>query len=324
MIEKRPNRWCVAFLALLGGIALAHAQSFPAKPVRILVGYPAGGPLDSVTRAISPGISDALGQPIIVENKPGASGVIACEVVANSPADGYTLILQGITHALLPALRRDLPYQTARDFTAVGLVGQGPLLLVVPASLPAMSLAEFVSLARSRPGGMSYGSAGSGTSTHVAVELLKRAAAVDIVHVPYKGSSAAIADLMAGRVQLMMDVASSALPHVKSGQLRALAVTGSRRLAVLPDVPTIVEAGYQEADMMIWWGVFGPANLPAAVVHTLNAAIGRAVASPEFTARFAALGGEATATSPEQFDLIVRNDLARFATLVREAGIRLD
>jgi tripartite-type tricarboxylate transporter receptor subunit TctC len=324
---KQSKRCVLAWLACVLAIVtppVAWSQEFPDKPVRIVVGYAAGGPLDSVSRALSPRLAEYLKQPVVVENRPGASGVIAGELVARSAPDGYTLILQGITHTLLPALKPDLPFDTARDFTAVGIVGYGPLLIVVPASLPVKTLREFIALTMTQPGKFAYGSAGNGTSLHVAVEMLKRTTHADILHIPYKGSAPAIADLMGGRLQMMMDVVPSALPHVKSGQLKALAVTGKKRLPDLPDVPTMTESGYPEADFVTWWGIFGPAKMPPAVVLKLNAAINFAVGSADVKQRMAGLGGDSASGTPAQFDRIVNDDLARFAAIVQEAGIKSD
>jgi tripartite-type tricarboxylate transporter receptor subunit TctC len=315
----------VALGALAAGAGFAsRAQAGAARPVRLLVGYPPGGPNDIVARMLAPGLAEALERNVVVENRPGASGAVACEIVARAPADGTTLILQGVTHALLPALRGDLPYDTSRDFTAVAQVGRAGLIVVVPASLPASTLPALVALARETPGGLSYASAGNATSTHVAAEMLRRAAGIAMTHVPYKGSAAGVADLVAGRVQLMMDVAPTALPLVKGGQLRALAVTGPRRMAELPDVPTIAEAGYPGADVATWWGLFAPAGLPAATLAALASAAARATAAPAYASRLAALGGEAVAAGPAAFDALVRADMARFAIVVREAGIRAD
>ena len=316
---------------ILGGLMLAAplvagAQSvpFPSKPLRIIVGYAPGGPLDTVARALAPKMSDDLKQPVVVENRPGASGVIATEAIAHSAPDGYTLILNGITHAILPALNPQLPFDSLNDFTPIAIVGYGPLLLVVNPSIPATSLEQFLSLARSQPAKLSYASAGNGTSLHIAMEMLKRAAKVELVHVPYKGSAPAIADLIAGHVQVMIDVGPSALPHVRSGRLRALAVTGRQRLPELPDVPTMTEAGYPEADLVTWWGIFGAARMPKPVVERLGEALQRATRDPEVRERFATLGGSPSWTTSEQFEQILRKDMARFATIIKDAGIRAD
>ena len=318
---------CLALLAFAFAVAPlgANAQAtFPTKTVRILIGFAPGGPLDTIARAIAPKLADDLKQPVVVENRAGASGVIATETLARSAPDGYTLILNGITHAILPALNPKLPFDTLKDFTAVSIVGYGPLLLAVHPSVPATSLDQLLALARAQPGKFSYASAGNGTSPHIAVEMLKRAAKVFIVHLPYRGSAPAIADVIAGHVPIVIDVGPSALPHIKAGRVRAIVVSGQKRLADLPDVPTLAEAGFPEANLATWWGMFGPAQMPKAVVERLSLGFQRALQYPEVRARFATLGGDPVWTSPERFDQILRTDIARFATVVKEAGIKAD
>ena len=315
----------LALLALAVAPLCAHAQAtFPAKTVRILIGFAPGGPLDTIARAIAPKLAEDLKQPVVVENRAGASGVIATEMLARSAPDGYTLILNGITHAILPALNPKLPFDTLKDFTAVSIVGYGPLLLAVHPSVPATTLDQLLALVRAQPGKFSYASAGNGTSPHIAVEMLKRAAKVYIVHLPYRGSAPAIADVIAGHVPIVIDVGPSALPHIKSGRVRAIAVSGQKRLADLPDVPTLAEAGFPDANLATWWGMFGPAHMPKAVVERLSLGFQRALQDPEVRARFATLGGDPVWTSPERFDQILRTDIARFATVVKEAGIKAD
>ena len=315
----------LALLALAVAPLCANAQGpFPTKTVRILIGFAPGGPLDTIARAIAPKLADDLKQPVVVENRAGASGVIATETLARSAPDGYTLILNGITHAILPALNPKLPFDTLKDFTAVSIVGYGPLLLAVHPSVPATSLDQLLALVRAQPGKFSYASAGSGTSPHIAVEMLKRAAKVFIVHLPYRGSAPAIADVIAGHVPIVIDVGPSALPHVKAGRVRAIVVSGQKRLADLPDVPTLAEAGFPDANLATWWGMFGPAQMPKAVVERLSLGFQRALQDPEVRARFATLGGDPVWTSPERFDQILRTDIARFATVVKEAGIKAD
>ncbi|MGE4243460.1 tripartite tricarboxylate transporter substrate binding protein [Ramlibacter sp.] len=322
-MKRRTTLQMAAAAAVASLAPTLHAQAdFPSKPVRILVGYPPGGPLDSIARALAPRMSEELKQPVLVENRAGASGVIATDAVARSTPDGYTLVLNGITHAILPSLNPNLPYDTARDFTPIAIVGWGPLILAVNPAVQANSVRDLVAL--SKRSKIAYGSPGNGTSTHVAVEMFKRASGADLLHVPYKGSAAVITDVIGGSIQMVMDVSATALPQVRSGKLRALAVTGSKRHPELPDVPTISEAGYAGADVSTWWGILGPPRMPRAVVDRLNASMMKALQAPEVRTRFATLGGDPSGSTPEEFDRVLRQDLSRFATVVKEAGIKVD
>jgi tripartite-type tricarboxylate transporter receptor subunit TctC len=322
MKRRTALRFTAASAATLLGASSWAEDAFPSRPIRILIGYAPGGPLDSVARTLAPHMSEALKQPVIIENRPGASGIIATDAVARAAPDGYTLVLNGITHALLPALGTPLPFDTLRDFTPIAIVGWAPLLLAVHPSVPVHSVAELVAL--SKKSKIAYGSAGNGTSTHIAVELFKRASGADLLHVPYKGSAPAIADAIAGNVQVVMDVVATALPQVRAGRLRPLAVSGRKRQPDLPDVPTITEAGYAAADMSTWWGVLGPARMPKPVVDALNKSMLDALQASDVRKRFAVLGGDPTGSSPEEFARIVRADVARFDTLVKEAHIQVN
>ena len=317
-----PRRRAALRFAAAGAVAALARPVFAqdTRPVRIVVGYAPGGPLDSVARALAPRLSDELKVPVIVENRVGASGIIAGEVVARSAPDGTTLILQGITHALQPALGVKLPYDPVNDFTPVAIVGWAPLILAVHPGLPVRTVADLVAL--SRRSKVAYGSSGSGTSPHLAMEIFKRASGADLLHVAYKGSAPAITDAIAGNVQCVLDVSATALPQVRAGKLRALAITGSHRHPDLPDVPTIREAGFPAADVSTWWGILGPARMPRPMVDTLNAGLMKALQAPDVKQRFAALGGDPTGAPPEEFARVLRDDIARFTAVIKEAGIK--
>lgn len=310
-------------LLLSSVAARAQVAGFPNRLVRIVVPYPPGGPNDLVARAIARGMSERWGKPVVVENRPGgAAGVVGTELVARSEPNGYTLVLNGITHAIAPALYPRLPYDTAKDFTAVSLVGWAPLMLVVHPSVPAMSVAELIAHAKARPGQLSYASTGNGTSIHLASEMFKRMAGVDILHVPYRGSSQAMTGLVAGEVQVMIEAVPSAWPHAREGRLRALAVTSLERWPALPDLPTIAESGLPGFDAGIWWGVLGPAGIPAPILAELNAGVNAALRLPDARQALGRLGIQPIGTTPEAFEQRIRTDMDRFATLIREAGIR--
>jgi tripartite-type tricarboxylate transporter receptor subunit TctC len=312
-----------ASLLLPSMTAQAQVAGFPNRPVRIVVPYPPGGPNDLVARAIARGMSERWDKPVVVENRPGgAAGVVGTELVARSEPDGHTLVLNGITHAIAPGLYSRLPYDTAKDFTAVSLVGWAPLMLVVHPSIPVTSVAELIAYAKARPGQLSYASTGNGTSIHLATEMFKRMAGLDILHVPYRGSSQAITGLVANEVQLMIEAVPSAWPHAREGRLRALAVTSLERWPALPELPTIAESGLPSFDAGIWWGVLGPAKLPAPILAELNKGVNAALQEPEAQQALGRLGIQPIGTTPEAFEQRIRDDMARFATLIREAGIR--
>jgi len=310
-------------LLLSSAAARAQMAGFPDRPVRIVVPYPPGGPNDLVARAIARSMSERWGKPVVVENRPGgAAGVVGTEFVARSEPDGHTLVLNGITHAIAPGLYPRLPYDTARDFTAVSLVGWAPLMLVVHPSIPVTSVADLIAYAKARPGQLAYASTGNGTSIHLAAEMFKRRAGLDILHVPYRGSSQAITGLIANDVQLMIEAVPSAWPHAREGRLRALAVTSPERWPALPDLPTIAESGLPGFDAGIWWGVLGPARIPVPVLSVLNEGVTAALQDAEVRQSFGRLGIQPIGTTPEIFERRIRDDMDRFAMLIREAAIR--
>jgi len=311
-----------ALPATLAAPAL-HAQAFPSRSLRYVVPVAAGGGSDLVGRTVCERWGRLLGQTFVVENIGGGGGVIACQTVARAAPDGHTL-LQGYvaTHGTSPATRK-LPYDAVRDFTPVGMIGATPNVLVVNAELPVQTVAQFVEHLRARPGRVSYGSAGPGSLTHLTMELFKQQAGVFAVHIPYRGIAPAFNDLLGGQTQAMFPGLAAALPHVRSGRVRALAVTGAARHALLKDVPTMVEAGFAGFDALQWYGVVGPAGLPAPVVKTLNDTLNAALGG-DLRDKLAAEAVEPQPMSPEAFGAYVRDDIARWTLLARERGIQLD
>ena len=320
-----PTRRTALSLPFLLPLASAHAQgvNFPSRPVQIVVPYPPGGPNDLVARALARGMGERWTQPVVVQNRPGgAAGVVGTELVARAEPDGHTLVLNGITHAIAPGLYPRLPYDTAKDFTAVSLVGWAPLMLVVHPSLPVNNVAELIAYAKARPEQLAYASTGNGTSIHLASEMFKRMAGLDILHVPYRGSAPAITALVANDVQMMIEAVPSAWPQAREGRLRALAVTSAERWPALPDLPTIAESGLPDFDAGIWWGVLGPARIPPPLLTVLNGAVNAALQTPEARQTFVRLAIQPIGTTPDAFEQRIRTDMGRFATLIREAGIQ--
>ena len=316
---------------LAGGSALiplaqakAQATSFPDRAIRIVVAFPPGGPSDIIARALAKSMSESFQRPVVVDNRPGgAGGTVGNEIVARAAPDGYTLALAGITIAIAPSVYPRVPYDPVADFTPISMLGFAPLIVVVHPSLPVSTMGELIALARREPGRLSYASTGIGTSVHLFNEMFKQAANVDILHVPYRGSGPAMVAMAAGEVQVMIEAMPAALPLVRAGQLRLLAVTSPQRLPEMPDVPTVAESvpGYEAA---IWWGLFGPGRMPADVVRVLNTAVHAALRDPEVRASFERHGLQQAPTTSEEFARIVREDVARFRRVAQEVGIRVE
>lgn len=304
--------------------ASAQPASFPARPVRIVVPFP-GGVADTLARMLAPGMAAALGQPVLVENKPGGSGAIGAQEVLRAPADGHTIFLGHIgTHAINPHLFARPGYDAERDFAPLTLLLTVPNLLVVHPAVPAATLRELIAYAKSKPGALSYGSPGNGSSGHLAAELLKSLAGIDMVHVPYKGAAPALQDLIGGQIQLLFDTVAQALPQAKAGKVRALAVTALQRQPVVPDVPTMDELGFPGWETGPWFGLFVRTGTPETIVLRLHAESARALLAPEVKDRLASQGARVVGNSPAAFAAFIRAEHARWGKVVRDAGIRAD
>jgi tripartite-type tricarboxylate transporter receptor subunit TctC len=312
--------------ALIASLAFATALAadYPTKPVRLIVPAPAGGNADAVARTVFEPVATKLGQPFVIDNRPGAGGNIGTEMAVGQPADGYTLVEIITANTINATLYPDLKFDLTKDFTPVALAAEMPLILVVHPSVPAKNVQELIAYAKANPGKLNYASAGSGTGGHVAAELFKRMAGVDIQHVPYKGSTPAVTDVIGGRCQLFFDGMPSALQHVKAGRLRVLAITSSKRSATIPDVPTVAESGLPGFDVNLWLGFEAPAGTPPDVVRKLNAAINEATQAPSVKQRFATLGLEPVQRTPEQFGELIKSEIARWAPIVKQSGAKVD
>lgn len=322
------NVWARLCGALLVVASLAPAlaqQSYPTKPMRLVCPFPPGGTTDLVARLIAMKLTEAWGQQVVVDNRPGAGGVIGTEMVAKAVPDGYTILLGSITtHAVNPALYKSLDFDAVKDFAPVSLVVSSPQLLAVHPAVAAKSVKELIALAKAKPGQLNYGSAGTGTSPHLTFELFKRMASIDVVHVPYKGTGPAITDLVGGQVQTMITGVVALMPHVKSGKLRALGVTSAKRVAALPDVPTVAESGVPGFDVSSWFGVFLPAHTPGPIVMKMNAEIRRTLEQPSVRQRLIDQGADPSSNTPEEFAAYVKTEMARWGEVVRSTGARAD
>jgi tripartite-type tricarboxylate transporter receptor subunit TctC len=307
-----------------GAVAGLQAQpAWPQKQIRIVVPFPAGGIADQFARIIGGKLADTWGQPVVIENRAGAGGNIGADVVAKSPPDGYNLVMGSIgTHAVNAALFKNMPYDIAKDFTPIALVIEAEGLLVTPVGLEVRSVKDIVDAARAQPSKLSYASAGVGTTSHLAGELFKSMAKVDLTHVPYKGNVPAITDLIGGQTSMLFATMPTAMPHVRAGKLRAIAVIGKERSPALPDVPTVAEAALPGFDASNWIGLFGPAGLPADITNKLNGEVLRILRMPEIQTRLASEGARFTATTPSEFAGFVRAESAKWTKVVRDAGIK--
>jgi tripartite-type tricarboxylate transporter receptor subunit TctC len=320
-IFSRAVRAAAAVLLVTAAPGAVAQTAYPSKPVRIVVPYPPGGGADILARAIGQKLSEAWHQPVIIENKAGAGGSIGTESVARSAADGYTMLMASPSHPINATLYKSLSFNTARDFAAVALVASGPLVLVVNPSTPVNSVKELIALAKARPGQLSYASAGTGSSPHLAGELFKTMADANLVHVPYKGTAPALSDLMGGQVQAFFAPVPTILQHVRTGKLKALGVTTARRFAALPDVPTIAEAGLPGYEVLQWWGLVVPSGTSKAVLAEQHAQVDRILSSPEMRERLVAMGADPGSGSPEQFDALIRDEIAKWAKVIEAARV---
>ena len=318
----------IALLLLLALPALpsvAFAQAWPSKPIKWVVPFAPGGTTDILARTVGEKLGAALGQPVIVENRPGAGGGVGADFVAKSPPDGYTLVGGTIsTHAINASLYKSLPYDPVRDFVPITLIARLPNLLVINPNVPAKNVAELVALMKANPGKYTFASSGNGTSQHLSGELFKSIAGVDMQHVPYKGSPPALQDVVGGQVTMTFDNITTALPLAKAGNLRALAVTTAQRSAVAPEIPTMAEAGLAGYEIGSWQGVFAPAGTPPEIVRRLNTEIVRILKSPEIHDKLIALGAEPVGNSVDEFTAMVKSEVAKWGDVVKRSGARVD
>ena len=311
-------------MAMLPAAARAQAPAWPSRPVRFIVPYPPGGPTDIMGRIVAQAVQGPLGQPFVVENRAGASGIIGSEAVARAAPDGATFLVNASAHAIVPHLVRQMPFDVINDFAPVTNIAAVPLMVVVNPSLPVRSIAELIAYAKANPGRIAYASSSQGGAPHLAAELFKLMAVVDMTHVPYRGSGPAVQDMIAGTVQVMIDSMPSSAGAVRDGRLRGLAVTTRARVPAFPDLPTVAEAGVPGYEIATWYGIWAPRGTPQAIVERLQQATAAAVATPEMRARLDALGAQPVADSPADFARFVGTEYERWGRLVRDANIRMD
>ena len=324
----KQRRACIPFVSLVSFVLMlltataAGAQAYPSKAVRLIVPFAAGGSTDIIGRTVGQKLNEMWGQPVLVDNRPGGSTVIGTDAVAKAAPDGYTLLITPAPFTIVPSLIGKLPYDPARDFEPITLINTTPLVIVVHPGVPARSIKELIALAKSRPGALNYGSSGAGGSNHLAGELFNAMAGVKMVHVPYKGNAPALADLVGGHVDAVFNGLTSAMPLIKSGRLRALAVTSLARAGALPDMPTLDELGLKGFQAVAWNGLTAPARTPKEVIARLNADVLKVVRSPELAERLKAEGSDPVGNSPAQYAAFLRDEIAKWAKVIKQAGIK--
>ncbi len=323
---KNPLALVAVAFAVLAAAPQAGAQSpYPAKPIRFIVPYPAGGPLDTVARLLAQKVADNVKQPVVVDNKPGAGGNIGADLVAKAPPDGYTILMGAVaTHAINPTLYSHIPYDPVRDFAPITQVASTPNVLVVNPTLPVHDVREFIAYAKAHPGQLNFGSGSTGSAGHLAGELFKSMAGVQMVHVPYKGAGPAMQDLIGGQIQLMFDNWSSSRAQVQAGRIRALAVTTARRSSLAPDLPTVAESGLPGFDISTWFGIFAPAHTPQPIVDRLHHEFTRALALPDVREKMLNMGAEPVGDTPAQFAAFIQGEAQKYAKVIRASGAKAD
>jgi tripartite-type tricarboxylate transporter receptor subunit TctC len=320
---KRRTLLLAAALAALPMAALA--QGYPSKPIRFVVPYPPGGPLDTIARLLGQKVAESVKQPVIVDNKPGAGGNIGADFVAKAPADGYTILMGAVaTHAINPTLYAKIPYDAVRDFSPVTQVASTPNVLVVNPSLPVASVADLVAHARANPGKLNFGSGSTGSAGHLAGELFKSLAGVQMTHIPYKGAAPAMQDLIGGQIHLMFDNMASSLTQVRAGRVKALAVTTAKRSSLAPELPTVAESGLAGFDISTWFGIFAPAGTPREAIARLHAEFTRALAAPDVREKMINLGAEPVGNTPAEFATYIRAEAEKYARVIKASGAKAD
>jgi tripartite-type tricarboxylate transporter receptor subunit TctC len=321
-LRSSITRLLLPCLLAAASVSAAHADDYPTRPIRLIVPFAAGGGNDTVARLVGDSLGKRLGQAVVVDNRPGAGGVVGAEAAARAPADGYTLFLGGVgSHAINPNLHKDLPYDPIKDFAAVSLLASAPLILVVHPSVPAQSVQELIAYAKSHPGKLNYASNGNGSSSHLAAVMFASMTGTDMVHIPYKGLSPALTDLLSGQDQLMFSSVVAILPHVRAGKLRALAVTSRKRMALLPDIPTIAESGVANYETSSWYGILAPAGTPPEIVRRLHDEIVKVLAQDDVRNALAREGAEPVGDTPEEFTAFIRAEKQRMGDVIQSSKL---